>query len=232
MSTPPSGRDGPHIFVPDLDTLEVDSDDRHHLARVLRLRPGDPLTAGDGAGAWRPCRFGDRLEATGPVIVVPPNPFRLTVGFAIIKGGRPELIVQKLTELGIDDIVPFIAERSVVRWDDEKRAANRRRWQRVAREAAMQSRQVWLPDIEPVGEIGAAAARPGATLAERGGPAPSEAVRTILIGPEGGWSDAERSIAPHVGLPGGVLRAETAAIVAGTILAARRGSDRAADLDG
>ena len=201
----------------------VEGDDRHHLDRVLRLRPGDLLTVGDGAGRWRPCRWGDDVEPVGEIVqVAPPDP-RLGVAFALIKGGRPELVVQKLVELGIDDIRPFAAERSVVRWDDQKAAKNQERLERVAREAVMQCRRVWLPTVHPVTDFAGVADVAGASRAERGGPPPGTGHTTVLVGPEGGWSDAERSIdLPIVGLSGAVLRAETAAITAGALLAARR----------
>lgn len=141
----------------------------------------------------------------------------------MIKGGRPELVVQKLVELGIDDLRPFAAERSVVRWDDAKAAKNHERLERVAREAVMQCRRVWLPIVHPVVDFASVAALPDASRADRGGAAPTLATPTILVGPEGGWSDAERAAdLPVVGLSNGVLRAETAAITAGVLLAARR----------
>src|SRR4051794_39478019 len=109
-----------HVFVDDLDALELADDDHHHLARVLRLRTGDELTASDGAGRWRQCRFGTPLEPLSPIeFDEPPQP-EITIAFALVKGQRPEWIVQKLTEIGVDRIVPFLAERSVVQWDDEK----------------------------------------------------------------------------------------------------------------
>ena len=114
-------RSGPHVLVVDVDAPELAGEDRHHLERALRLRPGDPLTVGDGAGRWRPCCFGDRIEPVGGVVTVAAPSPELAVGFAVLKGGRSETIVQKLTELGVDRIAPFVAERSVVRWDEASR---------------------------------------------------------------------------------------------------------------
>jgi 16S rRNA (uracil1498-N3)-methyltransferase len=216
---------GPHVFVADLADLQLDEPDRHHLERVLRLRPGDPLTASDGRGAWCPCRLGgapDPLEPTGPVAHEPaPDPL-LTVGFALVKGDRPELIVQKLTELGVDRIVPFAAERSVVRWDDERGARHVERLRRVAREAAMQSHRAWLPTVGDLASFDSLVAA-GAVLADRDGDPLAEPGRAVLVGPEGGWSDRERAAAPaRVGLGDHVLRVETAAIAAGVLLASLR----------
>ena len=197
-------------------------DDRHHLERVLRLRSGDPLTVGDGAGRWRPCRFGDLVEPVGDVVAVgAPGPV-LAVGFAVLKGGRSETIVQKLTELGVDRIVPFVAERSVVRWDGAKSARLLERWRRVAREAVMQCRRLWLPEVEPVRAFGELDLG-GAALAVSEGRTLAAGENFLLVGPEGGWADAElAAVDRHVCLGPHIMRAETAAIAAAAMLGARR----------
>jgi 16S rRNA (uracil1498-N3)-methyltransferase len=220
----PSGDGGPHVFVDDLERPALDPDDHHHLERVLRLRAGDPLTASDGRGRWRACRFGPSPEPAGPVVhVVAPEP-EITVAFALTKGERPELAVQKLTELGVDRIACFPATRSVVRWDEQRRSRNVARLRRVAREASMQSRRVRLPAVEVLTDFASAARLPGAALAERSGAAPSLDHTALLVGPEGGWAPEERALdLPSVALGEQVLRAETAAIVAGALLAALRG---------
>jgi len=210
--------------VADLGAPELDADDRHHVERVLRLRPGDELTVSDGAGAWRRCRYGLALEPVGEVHRDPaPHP-RLTVGFALTKGERPEWTVQKLTELGIDRVVPFAGDRSVVRWGDgEALEAKLGRLRRVARQAAMQSRRSWLPVVEDLATFGVVAARPGAALADRAGAPPSLSWPVVLVGPEGGWSPEEEGRGlPRVGFGPQVLRAETAAVAAGAVLAALR----------
>ena len=222
----PGGSDGPHVFVDDLDRVELREEDRHHLTRSLRLRPGDTLTASDGTGSWRVCRLGSGLsfeaEPDGEVIFVEePHP-KLTIGFALIKGGRPELVVQKLTELGVDAIVPFTAEHSVVRWDPDRATRHIERLRRVAREAAMQSRQVRLPEVGEVAEFADMAAHPGAIRADITGDPPSLDHPTVLIGPEGGWSDTERHKLGAIRISSSVLRSETAAIAAATLLTAFR----------
>ena len=212
-----------HVFVGDLDALELADDDHHHLARVLRLRPGDELTASDGAGRWRLCRFGTPLEPTGAIESDDAPQPELTVAFALVKGERPEWVVQKLTEIGVDRIVPFAADRSVVQWDDDKAARNHARLRTVAREAAMQSRRSWLPTVEAIAPFDDVARRAGAALTERGGRPPTLAHPVLLVGPEGGWSERERAAGlPTVALGPTVLRAETAAIVAGAALSGLR----------
>ena len=221
---PPDGKGGPHVFVAHLDELRLEADDAHHLGRVVRLRDGDPVTAGDGAGSWQPCLFrGDRLEANGEPVFCAREAPQIGVGFALIKGGRPELVVQKLTELGVNAMVPISCDRSVVRWDDAKAEKNHLRLNKVAREAAMQSRQVYIPRVEPLESFSIAAERTGATLGERDGESPSLDRPFIFIGPEGGWSEAElASSTSRTRLSSSVLRAETAAIAAGTLLVALR----------
>lgn len=212
-----------HVFVLDLDSLALADGDHHHLSRVLRLRPGDALTASDGAGSWRRCRFGSPLEADGDIVRDDPPDPEITIAFALVKGERPEWVVQKLTEVGVDRIVPFVAERSVVRWEPDKSARHRERWTTVAREAAMQSRRSYLPVVEAVTDFGGVAGRPGAARADRDGGRPTLRNPLLVIGPEGGWSDAERAaLAPSVTLGPTVLRAETAAIVAGSALCGLR----------
>jgi len=211
-----------HAFVDDLAAPVLDDGDRHHLARVLRLRTGDALTVGDGRGSWRACRFGPDLEPVGDVVrdAAPSPP--LGVAFALVKGDRPELVVQKLTELGIDRIVPFVSARSVVRWDEAKAARAHERLNAVAREAAMQSRRTWLPTVEPLATF-ADVAVAGAALCERDGAPLSLATPTLLVGPEGGWAPEElAAVLPTVALGPTVLRAETAAIAAASLLTALR----------
>jgi len=209
--------------VADLSRPELDAGDRHHLDRVLRLRPGDLLTVGDGIGAWRHCRFGPVLDPVDEIRTdARPLP-EVAVAFAIVKGERPEWAVQKLTELGVDRIVAFTAARSVVRWDADKAAKAAGRLRRVAREAAMQSRRTWLPVVEAPTDFAGAADRPGAVLADPDGDPPWLAAGPVLIGPEGGWTpdEADRPL-PHMTLGPLVLRSETAAMAAGALLSALR----------
>ena len=185
----PGGGDGPHVFVDDLERLELRDEDRHHLIRSLRLRSGDAFTASDGAGSWRAGRLGSgpgfEAEADGPAVFVEAPGTRLTIGFALIKGGRPEMVVQKLTELGVDAIAPFTAERSVVRWDPDRAVRQTERLRRVAREAAMQSRQVRIPEIGKATDFADLAAQPGAIRADIGGDPLTLDHPVVLIGPRG-----------------------------------------------
>jgi 16S rRNA (uracil1498-N3)-methyltransferase len=214
-----------HVFVDALAQPQLSDADLHHLGRVLRLRDGEAVTASDGSGGWRACRFqGESLAVDGPILrTAPPEP-ELTVAFAVVKGDRPEWTVQKLTELGIDRIVPVLADRGVVRWDAERAAKNVERLRSVARAAAMQSRRVWLPRVDDLVPSSALSlAFPGIALAHPGGRRPNLQRPAIAVGPEGGWSPAElERCGETVDLGPTTLRAETAAVTAGALLAALR----------
>lgn len=214
-----------HAFVADLAAPRLSSGDHHHLARVLRLPPGSEVTVGDGAGRWRPARLtgGPEVDPVGDTVAAPrPSP-PLTVAFALVKGDRPELVVQKLTELGVDRIVPFAAERSVVRWDERKADRQAERLAEVARHAAMQCRRTWLPQVDRLAGFADVAGLRGAAMADIDGDPPTLAHPTVLVGPEGGWSRAERSAPlPCVRIAAHILRAETAAVTIGALLSALR----------
>ncbi|MDH3292897.1 MAG: 16S rRNA (uracil(1498)-N(3))-methyltransferase [Acidimicrobiia bacterium] len=216
----------PLVFVDDLDRPQLDENDHRHLSRSLRIRAGEPVALSDGRGRWRRAELGSTEEPTalGPVNRCP-RPTELTVGFALVKSDRPEIIVQKLTELGIGRIIPMTTQRTAVRWDGDKVERNHGRHRRIVREAAMQSRTVWMPEVWALTPLSDVVNRfPRAALAEPGRPIlgqdPLETVPIeVLVGPEGGFTEAELSDRPTVGLPGNILRTETAAIAAGVVLA-------------
>lgn len=215
------------MFVADLagDGIELDPADEHHLRRVLRLRAGEPVSVSDGRGAWRWARVAaDGLEPAGDVeTVAAPEP-PITVAFALVKGDRPEWIVQKLTELGVDVVIPFESARTVVRWRDTPKAGHHlARLRKVAREAAMQSRRVHLPEIAAIRSVDEVFADPAMAAAEPGGDPPTPGITALAIGPEGGFTSAELALArQRVALPGAILRSDTAAISAGVVLALGR----------
>ena len=84
---------------------------------------------------------------------------------ALPKGDRAELSLELLTELGVDEIVPWSAQRSVVQWRGERAAKGLERWRRTVREAAKQSRRSWIPVVaDPVDEAGVATLIAGAAI--------------------------------------------------------------------
>lgn len=214
-----------HAFVADLASPELSTGDHHHLVRVLRLAPGSLLTVGDGRGRWRPARLtdGTAVEIAGEIRADPAPRPPITVAFALVKADRPELTVQKLTEVGVDHIAPFVAERSVVRWDAAKVERQAERFAEIARHAAMQCRRTWLPRVDRVATFDEIVALPGATLADPDGDPPSLARPVVLVGPEGGWSPRERGVdVARTRIGENVLRAETASIAVGVLMVSLR----------
>lgn len=211
-------RDRPLVFVGDLDDPELTDDDYHHFSRVLRVAEGDPIVLGDGAGRYRKARFARRPNSEDVIGFAAPPATAVTVAFSPVKGERAEWFVQKLTELGVDEIVPVFTERSVVRWDGSRAAKAHGRMVTVAREACLQSRRLHLPVIGGAVGLGEFLGRsPGAVLADPSGRSMTTDDTTIVIGPEGGFTPAERDSAPTIALPGHILRADTAAVVAGAL---------------
>jgi 16S rRNA (uracil1498-N3)-methyltransferase len=206
-----------HVVVDEVDgacgPIGLGSDDEHHLFRVLRIRDGEVVTITDGRGSWRVCRATrGAIESEGEVRRVPGRA-PLTIMCAIPKRDRPEWIVQKLTELGVDRIVFLHADRSVVHWDADRAEKNVAKMRKVAVEALRQSRGVWLPSVE--GPVEAVSVLPDAVAAEPGGRSIWPADSIIAIGPEGGWSERELAVAADtVTLGSTILRVETAAMAA------------------
>ena len=214
-----------HVFVDQLDSPALGDDDQHHLGRVLRLRDGESVTASNGRGQWRACVWRDgALEVAGEVVASAPPSVRCAVAFTPVKGDRNEWAVQKLTEIGIDEVIILApTQHSVVRWSDADKQLRKLRV--VAREAAMQSRRVWLPNIVGLAALHEVCAGDGAAVADPDGVALHAGVSLVVVGPEGGFAEDELPAGvPRVQLGDTILRAETATLVAATLLVARRAS--------
>ncbi len=211
---------------------DLDRQESHHAATVLRLRVGDAAVVFDGRGGWadavlvRVGREGVRVRVDEPGHDER-QPIRLTIATAIPKGKRWQTLVEKCTELGADRIIPLLTERSVAKGEGD--AAKWRRW---AIEAAKQCRRTWMPEIrEParLADVLLLAESEGAVLllADREGGAPARYRERVeraaggvvaMIGPEGGLSDGECVYCRNHGALGVrlspfVLRVETAASV-------------------
>jgi len=147
----------------------------------------------------------------------------LTIAISLTKSGKPDLAVQKLTEIGVDEIVLFPAEYSVPLWDRSKQLKNEKRLKRVTHSALEQSKGIWLPQVTFVSSFVDVAALPGIAMADVSGGEVTESCTCLAIGPEGGWSQSEYAVnLPKICLSDQVLRAETAAIVAGAMMASFR----------
>lgn len=219
------------VLVDDVAAPELSSDAAHHLLRVLRLRDGEQVSVIDGRGSWAIAELRDRrLAPVGSIEYAAVSTPTLTVAFAPPKGDRADWAVAKLTELGVDRVVALRTQRSVVRLSDARWERTRARWLRIAVEASMQSRRVRLPELcQPttVPDFVTAGSsrllqahfdgRPVAEAAAELSEKPADVA--ILIGPEGGWVEAELlEPACRVRLGSTVLRTETAAVV-GAVLA-------------
>jgi 16S rRNA (uracil1498-N3)-methyltransferase len=215
-----------HVFVHDLVEPQLTRDDFIHLSKSLRLRDGEMVSVSDGCGSWRICvwRGTEILECVSEVERVVSHTPTLTIAVSPVKGDRTDFAVEKMVEIGIDRIIILSpVRRSVVKWDDRKSPHHMERLERIARGAAMQSRRVFLPQIVGPSTLGESLAGVRAAVADPSGSRSIDDVDTIAIGPEGGFDPSEYpENVPHVSLGDSILRAETAAVVAATLMVAHR----------
>ena len=221
------------------DEVVIEGDDARHAARVLRIREGEEITVADGLGTMVHARAVDigvgvlRAEVLDRVVVPPSRP-SVTVFPAVSKQGKLDLVVQKLTELGVDRVVPWFAARSIVRWDEGKCRAHGDRLRAVAWEASKQSRRAWLPRIEDparlsaLPEVTTVLDEEGLDLLSTVLPVDPPDEIGVVVGPEGGLDrDEVRALrargASVACLGSAILRTETAAIVGPALVLARYG---------
>lgn len=155
----------PHFFVDSLDgdVVVLTGEDAHHATRALRIRPGERITLADGKGTVAGARVVAVESGRDPTLraevltrrTVEQNRPRIVVFPALPTSGKLDLVVQKLTELGVDSIRPWFAARSVARWDEAKARAHGDRLRAIAREAAKQSRRARLPEVLDAGLLDA-----------------------------------------------------------------------------
>ncbi len=220
----------------------IEGDEAQHLTRVLRVEPGQRYEISDNRTVWlaeiTSARKSLVMFRTIEKVPLHPPPVRMYLYSALIKFDHFEWIVEKATELGVERIVPVRAMRTE-RGLEQAAGKRGERWRRIAVEASQQCRRDTLPEI---GELAAFEEAIGAGTEYRyacdenpGAPPPLlqavPAVRraddevSILIGPEGGWTDEERERFIEAGwtavsLGTQILRAETAAIAALAIASA------------
>jgi 16S rRNA (uracil1498-N3)-methyltransferase len=223
--------------LPSTDLYTLDGPEGHHAATVQRLRAGELLVLADGVGGTASAlvtgvgRGTLEVRITARGYADAPDP-RLVVVQGIAKGDRGELAVQAMTEVGVDEIVPWAAARSVVQWRGDRGAKARDKWAATAREAAKQARRPWLPVVggDPDSSTKQVAARIAAAsaafvlheeatdrLATAELPISGEIV--LVIGPEGGITPDEVAAfaaagAHPVRLGDNVLRTSTAGVAA------------------
>lgn len=241
----------PVFFIADLQltdgVLTIIGPLLDHLRKSLRVTVGEKLWVGDN----RRKRYFIQVstitpqELRGHVLEErdgqqPQHP-TVILAQAILKGDRMDWVMQKATELGAASIVPIISERVIARPRSERLGVQQKRWQRIVFEAAQQAERWEVPNVHPSAEflawLRSSSGKLKLILSERsdeGGlgtialPEHTESRILLVIGPEGGWSGAERDAAhacgfTSVSLGPRILRAETAAVAALTIIQSRIG---------
>jgi 16S rRNA (uracil1498-N3)-methyltransferase len=226
--------------------VTFDAGESRHLARVLRLRPGDTIVATDGSGR----DFTIRLESVGQPVTgtvlaetvgVPASALAVTLIQGVPKGDKMETIVRAATELGVARVRPALCARTIVRLEPGRWRDRARRWQRVAREAAKQCGRAVIPEIEPPRPLAEwlADAEPadlalclwegeGTPLGRLLAAATSPRSALVVVGPEGGLDAEEVEAARARGLTvtslgPRILRTETAGPAIVAILQSRFG---------
>lgn len=224
------------------DVVSLTGAEAKHAAVVRRLRVGEAVTVGDGAGVW----LAGVAEEVSPALVevrvservVHPAPSpRIVLVQALAKGDRDELAVQAACELGVDEIVPWQASRSVSRWEGAKAAKGRERWASIVREAAKQAHRAWLPEVTAPVSTNQLAERASSQRLLLLDPTASTRLSEIepdgrdlvlVVGPEGGISAEELDRLTGVGaervlLGDTVLRTSTAGPAAIAVLSVELG---------
>jgi 16S rRNA (uracil1498-N3)-methyltransferase len=223
------------------DEVELSGPEGRHAATVRRVKPGEAVDLADGRGTRVRCTVLSlghdtvRLRVRERVVEPVPAP-RLVLVQALAKGDRGELAVELATEVGIDEVVPWSAERCVVKWDGARGEKALARWRSTAREAGKQSRRArhpevghWVSTEELLARV---AATPTLVLHEQASaplasvPLPDEGDLLLVVGPEGGVTDRELAALEGAGavtvrLGSSVLRTSTAGAAAAAVVSAR-----------
>jgi 16S rRNA (uracil1498-N3)-methyltransferase len=222
------------------DLVELSGPEGRHAVAVKRLQVGERIDLGDGSGTVLRAvveAVSGRESLVARVqereVLAPPQP-RIVVVQALPKGERGETAVETLTEVGVDVIVPWQAERCVARWTGDKVQRGREKWAAAARAAGKQARRAWLPEVAPLARtadveslVGAAACaivlheEAQESLRDIVVPAAGDVV--LIVGPEGGVSPDElarfTAAGAQVGLLGPtVMRTSTAGTVAAAVI--------------
>ncbi|GAA1525287.1 16S rRNA (uracil1498-N3)-methyltransferase [Microbacterium ginsengiterrae] len=227
------------------DTVSLSGAEAKHAAVVRRVRVGESVTVGDGSGVWLEGTVADvsasRVDVTITAQSAAAAPkVRLVLVQALAKGDRDELAVQTSCELGVDEIVPWQASRSVSRWEGAKATKGRERWATIVREAAKQAHRPWVPSVSEASSTAQVIARAGgarmlvldptatAKLSDVAVDAEADHDVMLVVGPEGGISPEElekfeAAGAERVRLGDTVLRTSTAGPAAISVLSVALG---------
>ncbi|MEG6575494.1 MAG: 16S rRNA (uracil(1498)-N(3))-methyltransferase [Caldibacillus debilis] len=224
---------------PSLRSLRMEGDDFHHMANVMRMKPGERivLVFADGReGVYEISEINRGYAEVAFVQWIEKNrelPVRVTIASAMLKGDRWEWLIQKGTELGAGSFIPVVTERTVVKLEEKKIPQKIRRWEKIAKEAAEQSERNRIPAVEKprsfhaLVEMSRAFDHRLAAYEEEGRKGESENLLKlfrsvkpsdsllVLTGPEGGFSKREIETLTEqnffiCGIGPRILRAETA----------------------
>jgi 16S rRNA (uracil1498-N3)-methyltransferase len=239
----------PRVYIPPEriggEQIPLQSREARYILTVLRLVPGDEVTVFDGEGREYRTALCEEYEG-GVYLAIQEalspereSPLRITLGQGLLKGERMKFVIQKATELGVDRIIPLVSSRSIPIVEGERETLRLERWRRIAQEAAKQCGRTVVPEIGSIHELGDFISQGAgvrvilwegehAPLREVIGEIDPQEGITLLIGPEGGFSEEEVLKAQDqgflvAGLGKRILRAETAALSVLTILQHRFG---------
>lgn len=222
------------------DEVILSKEEVHHLLHVKRAEIGEEIEVSDGKNVSL-CRVDSleplRISVVGKADSSRELPVHVTLAFGTLKGDHNELIVQKGTELGVSEFIPFVSSRTVVK-PKEAEDGKLIRLRRVAQESAKQCRRGQIPFVSAYCSLTELLERKeelklfayesealtGLSLAKTLRKHESTSI-LVVIGPEGGFSDAEANSLKEAGflpvsLGKRILRAETAAIFCASVISA------------
>jgi 16S rRNA (uracil1498-N3)-methyltransferase len=224
------------------ERVSVTGAEARHAVTVSRLAVGESISIGNGAG----------LVVTGSIVAAEAGAFTVEVetvnqtpsaspaiwlAQALAKGDRDEYAVQQATELGVDGVIPWAAQRSIVKWEGNKIAKGHQRWSAIVREATKQSLRPWIPEVGDLASTSVLCSLAGEARMIVLDPTADQSLSALepdgrdivlVVGPEGGISQAELSRLTAAGasawkLGGPVLRTSTAGPAAIAVLNSRLG---------
>ena len=219
------------------DRVSLGGAEARHAVSVSRIQAGEHLRIGNGFGLV----VAGTVESASPqelILVVESstetpaaNP-AIWLAQALAKGDRDELAVQAATELGVDGVIPWSAQRSIVKWEGAKVRKGHDRWSAIVREASKQSIRAWVPEVADLAStkvLRALAAEARMLVLDPEATSPLSGVKpdgrdlVLVVGPEGGISDSEFEIltaagAERVSLGSPILRTSTAGPAAIAVL--------------
>jgi 16S rRNA (uracil1498-N3)-methyltransferase len=224
------------------ERITIGGAEARHAVTVSRIAAGESISIGNGAGLMISgtvvsAEHTEFVVEVSAVLDTPPASPAIWLVQALAKGDRDEQAVQQATELGVDGVIPWSAQRSIVKWEGAKVRKGHDRWSAIVREASKQSVRSWVPEVGDLASLSVLVAlakvtrmlllEPTATLA-LSALEPDDRDVVLVVGPEGGISPSELARLEAAGgtsvrLGGTILRTSTAGPAAVAVLNARLG---------